>query len=121
MFAIKVIHVHKTDDGSEDMLSQILYKLNSINTKINQMANELQTLQQEVAENNTVMQSAIALLQGLKQRLDEAGTDPAALAQLSADLDANTNALAEAVTANTPSQNEPGTPATGEGNSGGTL
>jgi hypothetical protein len=52
-----------------------------------------------------VMASAVLLLQGLKTRLDEAiaSGDPAALMALSAELDANTNALAAAVTQNTPS------------------
>lgn len=73
------------------------------------MSEQLDKLTQEVAENKTVMASAVTLLQGLKQRLDEAGTDQAKLAELSADLDANTNALAAAVQANTPAETEPGT------------
>lgn len=64
----------------------------------------LDTLKTEVAETTTVMASAVALLQGLKAKLDEAiaSGDPAALAALSAELDTNTNALAAAITANTP-------------------
>lgn len=72
------------------------------------MSEEVDKLAQEVAENKTVMGSAVTLLQGLKQRLDNAGTDKAKLAELSADLDTNTNALAAAVTANTPVENETG-------------
>lgn len=70
------------------------------------MSEQLDKLTQEVAENKTVMQSAVTLLQGLKQRLDEAGTDQEKLAALSADLDTNTNALAAAVAANTPAEAE---------------
>ncbi len=64
----------------------------------------LTTLQTEVAENKEVMSSAVVLLKGLKDKLDEAiaSGDPAALKALSDELDANTNALAAAVTANTP-------------------
>lgn len=64
----------------------------------------LSTLQTEVAENREVMASAVVLLKGLKEKLDEAiaSGDPAELQKLSDELDANTNALASAVTENTP-------------------
>lgn len=62
----------------------------------------LDTLITEVSENSTAIDSAITLLQGLKAALDAAGTDPVRLAELSAQLDAKTNALAAAVVANTP-------------------
>lgn len=67
---------------------------------------ELAVLTQEVAETKTVMGSAVTLLQGLKARLDAAGTDKVKLAELSTDLDTNTNALAAAVSANTPAEGE---------------
>jgi hypothetical protein len=73
------------------------------------MADEMVKLETEVSETKTVMQSAIVLLQGLKQRLDEAGTDKAKLDALANDLDVHTNDLAAAVTANTPAENETGT------------
>jgi predicted nucleic acid-binding Zn-ribbon protein len=59
-------------------------------------------LQASVAAENTVIASAITLLKGLKAALDAAGTDPAALAALKADIDAQTQGLADAITANTP-------------------
>lgn len=64
----------------------------------------LDDLRAEVAESRTVTESAIQLLQGLKQQLDEAIAtgDPGALVELSAELDSQTNRLAEAVTLNTP-------------------
>ena len=65
----------------------------------------------EVSETKTVQESAIALLTGLKGRLDTAiaelaalGIDNATLNQLSTDLDTSTNALADAVSANTPAE-----------------
>ena len=69
----------------------------------------LDDLRTEVAESRTVTASAVVLLQGLKQALDEAIAtgDPAALTALAADLDASTKSLADAVTANT---NIPPTP-----------
>ncbi len=88
------------EDGIHAKLDQIL------NAEV-QVAGELAALQVEVAENKSVMESAVLLLQGLKAALDDAGTDPAALAALSAELDANTNALAAAVTTNTPTPPTP--------------
>ena len=102
------VHIHTPD------LSKILFeKLDFLTFKLSKMSEQLDKLTQEVAENKTVMESAVTLLQGLKQRLDEAGTDAAKLAELSADLDTNTNALAAAVQANTPAENTGG-----EGGSG---
>lgn len=63
---------------------------------------DLTALQASVEKTTTVEQSAIVLLQGLKAQLDAAGTDPVALKALSDSLDTNDQALADAITANTP-------------------
>lgn len=64
----------------------------------------LTDLQDAVAAEKAVVDSAIVLLNGLKAKLDEAiaANDPAALQALSADLGAQTAALAAAVAADTP-------------------
>lgn len=64
----------------------------------------LTELQAEVSETKTVVQSAIVLIKGFKAALDEAiaAGDPAALTALSTELDTSTNALAAAVSENTP-------------------
>lgn len=62
----------------------------------------LDDLAAAVAAEDTVIDSAVTLLEGLKAALDAAGTDPAKLAALSADITAKTAALSAAVTANTP-------------------
>ena len=64
----------------------------------------LDELKAKVAANTTVIGSAIALLQGLKAKLDEAiaSNDPAALKALSDELAATDQSLADAVAANTP-------------------
>lgn len=64
----------------------------------------LDDLKREVEETKTVQASAVTLIVGLKQKLDEAiaSGDPAALAALSADLDASATALSDAIVANTP-------------------
>lgn len=63
----------------------------------------LDELEQNVSRNTAVEQSAILLLQGLKAKLDAAGTDPVKIKALSDSLGASTDALAAAVAANTPS------------------
>lgn len=98
------VHHYFHGDKTENLYLEKLNFLIQQNTKI--MA-DLSKLEQEVSENKTVMQSAVTLLQGLKQKLDEAGTDAVKLKELSDELDSNTNALAEAVSANTPAEGQP--------------
>jgi len=68
-------------------------------------------LQAEVTRNKSVDDSAIALISGFQTRLDQAiadavaandGADLTALTSLSAELSASSDALAGAVSANTP-------------------
>lgn len=66
------------------------------------MSQELIDLQAAVTAENTVIDSAITLLTGLKAALDAAGTDPVALKALSDEIGAKTASLAGAVAANTP-------------------
>lgn len=73
------------------------------------MALDLTGLKQEVAELKTAKASAIALLRGIKQKLDEAGEDQAKIDELKAELDAETNELANAVVENTPAETNPPT------------
>lgn len=70
------------------------------------MAAELETLVTEVSETSTVVDSAITLLNGLKEKLDAAiaSGDPAQLQALSDSLNSTQQRLAEAITANTPSE-----------------
>ena len=82
-------------DRIEQTLQQILLKENT-------MSQELDALIAEVARNTTVEKSALAAIKGLSAKLTEAGDDPVKLAKLRADLAANDDELAAAVTANTP-------------------
>ena len=83
-------------------LSRIRKLLERIENKENEMSAELDALTLEVADTNTIMQSAIVLIQGLAAQLQAIANDPAAILQLAADLDAQSDALAAAVAANTP-------------------
>lgn len=64
------------------------------------MAQDISALETEVSETVGVMQSAKTLIDGFAARLADAGVDPAKLQALQDDLDNNSNALAEAVAAN---------------------
>lgn len=63
---------------------------------------QLDQLTADVQKQGDVVASAVTLLQGLKAALDAAGTDPTKLAALSAQIEAQTQSLADAVAANTP-------------------
>lgn len=71
------------------------------------MSNALDALILEVAETKTAIASAIALIQGLKAKLDAAGTNETKLAELSAELDLQQVALANAILAGTPAAPAP--------------
>jgi hypothetical protein len=71
--------------------------------RLETMSAELDNLTTEVTETGTVVDSAIALIAGLAQQIRDLADDPAALAALATELDAKTNALAAAVSENTPS------------------
>lgn len=79
----------------------------TLNKKVDQIMADLTALQASVAAEDTVIASAETLLQGLSAALTAAGTDPAALAALKADIDNQTSALAAAVAANTPASTPP--------------
>ena len=70
-------------------------------------------IQAEVAEQGTVVDGVVTMLDGISQelktiksQLEGAGADTAAIDQIIADLDANTNKLAEAVARNTAANDE---------------
>lgn len=71
------------------------------------MSEQLDRLTTEVQQTGTVIDSAITLLNSLAQQIRDNATDPAALTQLADDLDAKQQALAAAITANTPASPAP--------------
>jgi hypothetical protein len=95
------------------MFNEVLELLRRIHRELHELRAEfrnfkeitmsaLSDLQAAVAAEDTVIDSAVTLLQGLKAALDAAGTDPVALKALSDDIGAKTATLADAVTKNTP-------------------
>lgn len=68
------------------------------------MTKELDQLTQSVTNENTVIDSAITLLNGLSARINELKDDPVALAALATEIDGKSKDLADAVVANTPAE-----------------
>ena len=75
-------------------------QLGAINHRLDTIMSVLSDLQAAVAAEDTVIESAVTLLQGLGAALAAAGTDPVALKALSDDIAAKTKSLADAVAAN---------------------
>lgn len=90
-----------------DRLQKLLGFAREVRDGVKKMATDLTKLTEEVTEIKTVSQSAITLIQGISQRLEEAKTDPVKIQALADELDATSAALAAAVAANTPASEEP--------------
>ena len=94
----------------EECQREALVRLVLLQQQGEKMAASLDDLKAKVEANTTVIGSAMTLLVGLKTALDEAIAqlpDQTALAELSAKLAANNQALADAVVANTPTPPTP--------------
>lgn len=74
---------------------------------------DLSALKDAVTNQSTVIQSAVTLLGQLADELRNAADDPAAVQALADELSQNTDALAQAVAANTPAESEAGGGGTG--------
>lgn len=66
------------------------------------MASDLTALQNQVAQNTAVEQSAITLITGLATQIADLKNDPAALQALADQLNTSAASLSAAVAANTP-------------------
>lgn len=88
-----------------DIMLQLYIKVEKI------MAN-LDALTQQVEAQRTVVDSVLALIQGLADKVAAAGTDEAKLQQIVDDLRSQDDQLAAAVAANTPSEQPPQEPTT---------
>jgi hypothetical protein len=71
------------------------------------LQDELDALTAQVTKNTDLEESAITLIQGLADQIANAADDPAEVAALSAKLKASAEALAAAITANTPAPPTP--------------
>ena len=99
-----VIRIDWSDDFDriEQKLDAVLTALGTVlDMEVAQMA-DLSAIQQEVTDNADTTQAAITLLQGLAQMVRDNATDQTALNALADQLDSQSQALADAVVANTP-------------------
>lgn len=96
-----------SEPGLERRLDRIETALTTLLKGQGKMTVELDRLTTEVAETRGVVDSAIALIGGMAQQIRDLSNDPAALTALADELDAQTNALAAAVAANSPPAPEP--------------
>jgi chromosome segregation ATPase len=110
-------HYFHTD--KEDLLEKIFSSLTTLRkefkTAMSDLTDSIAKIRDEVTEQNTVIQSAVTLLNGLsasiaevQAKLEAATSDvPAAVAalqELTATIDSETASLAAAVAANTPAE-----------------
>lgn len=100
------IYVHvlnePLDHGANRKLDRILAHLQTISLQESHIMTDLTGITAQVTETTTIERSAIVLLNGLADKLAEAGTDPTKLAELQTALKANSDDLAAAITKNTP-------------------
>jgi hypothetical protein len=96
------VYIH--DVGADHKLDRIISMLGEVIHKEVVMAGELDALTAQVTENTTLEGSAITLIQGIAQKLADAiaAGNPAALTALQVQLKTSADALAAAITANTP-------------------
>jgi len=92
--------IHHIIHFDNEHQSEIKQMLNLIIKKIEKMANELEDLTTEVEETKGIMASAKVLIEGFAAALAKAGTDPAKLAALRADLNTGSEDLAAGIAAN---------------------
>jgi hypothetical protein len=68
------------------------------------MSKEFDDLTAQVTKNSEVLDSAVVLINGIADRIAAAGVDPVKLQALTTELRDKDQLLADAVTANTPTQ-----------------
>lgn len=85
-----------------DIDNALLEKLNYLEETIMTLNEAITALTAKVAEQGTVVESAITLLNGLTARLTAANVDPAVVQAITDQVNLQSTALAGAVTTNTP-------------------
>ena len=105
------IHLHvKPDPEVLRRLDVLTHKVDLVLGRQETMMSAIDDLAAAVAKEDTVIDSAITLIQGIPALIAAAGVDPAKLTALQSDITAKTKALADAVVANTPPTTPPPTP-----------
>jgi hypothetical protein len=106
------IHIHLHLEPDREVLARldvVLQQLGLMETKIMAAIDDLQAT---VTAEDTVIDGAVALLNGIPALIAAAGTDPAKLTALQTDIQTHTASLAAAVIVGTPVATAGGTPVT---------
>jgi uncharacterized protein YoxC len=82
-------------------MGEIKALLDNLNAREDFLMSILTDLEAKVAHQSTVVNSVLELVKGLSDKIKDAGLDEAKLAEIAAELDANSDKLAAAVAANT--------------------
>ena len=97
------VYIH---DRHSEARCEVMRRLEALDVKIDLVQETIMAaiddLQAAVTAEDTVIDSAITLIQGIPALIAAAGVDPAKLAALQADITGKSQALAAAVAANTP-------------------
>lgn len=89
-------------DRLERKVDTILRRVGEILLTGDTMSIELDNLEKQVRQNSDLETSAVTLIQGLADQIKAARDDPAKLDALTTELKTKADALAAAITANTP-------------------
>jgi hypothetical protein len=90
-----------------ELVKALDQKLSDILEHQGELMSVLSEIEAKVHYQTSVTDSVIALVSGLSEKIKAAGLDEAKLAEIAAELDANTDKLAAAVAANTPADPAP--------------
>jgi septation ring formation regulator EzrA len=91
----RLIDIENAIAKMSSMLAQVL-------KKEKEMSKELDALTNQVKQNTNLEQSAVTLIQGLADQIAAAKDDPVKIDALTQELKTKADALAQAITANTP-------------------
>jgi hypothetical protein len=95
-------HPHEIERFLRELDHNYNKKLDTIIKRLKHMSKEFDDLTARVHANSDVLDSAVALINGIAARIEAAGVDPVKLQALTTELQAKDDELAAAVVANTP-------------------
>lgn len=105
----------RIETGISRILALVELLLPGVIAAMSDFENQLAALQAQVAQNITVEQGAITLINGLASQLAANAHDPAAIQAIAASLQTSAAPLAAAITQNTPAATPPAAPPAGGG------
>ncbi len=86
----------------DPQLADLIDSVHALHRKVDHLMADFTKLEAAVAKETTVVDSAIALIQGLAEEIRNLPADQAKIDELADSVDARAQALADAVEANTP-------------------